>query len=421
MAYYHVRVTPKSAPSEVEVKLDLTLEDLTERFVGPYREGRPIVINGRTISSNEIERIRISKADQDSAHVGKIVQAAQRRRAERGILNVGGPSTAQRIANKGEDVTDEFITGPPGFGTQRSSEVIQQSHPPAETRKVFVVHGRNEEARKAIFAFLRSIGLEPVEWSEARQATGKPTPHMSEILDAAFLRAHAVVVLFTPDDEVRLKSPFQAEGDPPHEIEPSGQARPNVLFEAGMAMGRSSERTILMELGNLRPFTDIAGLHVIRMDDSSQRRQELAQRLQTAGCPVRLDGTDWHTAGDFEAALVPSAEESPDSTVVWEQESTVPDPTQISEDAVELLIEATGDMQRMIRRVRTMGGLVIHTNGKDVVETGDVRSEARWDRAVQELLRQELIEDPSGGGQVFEVTHRGFQFSDGQAALENSD
>jgi hypothetical protein len=39
------------------------------------------------------------------------------------------------------------------------------------------------------------------------------------------------------------------------------------------------------------------------MDDSSQRRQELAQRLESAGCPVNLDGIDWHTAGDFDAAL----------------------------------------------------------------------------------------------------------------------
>ena len=45
-----------------------------------------------------------------------------------------------------------------------------------------------------------------------------------------------------------------------------------------MAMGQSPERTILVELGHLRPFTDIAGLHVIRMDNiDPQRRQELAQ------------------------------------------------------------------------------------------------------------------------------------------------
>ena len=65
-------------------------------------------------------------------------------------------------------------------------------------------------------------------------------------------------------------------------------------------MGRSEDRTVLVELGVLRPFSDIAGRHTIRLDNTSQRRQELAQRLQAAGCPANLDGTDWHTVGNFE-------------------------------------------------------------------------------------------------------------------------
>lgn len=77
------------------------------------------------------------------------------------------------------------------------------------------------------------------------------------------------------------------------------QPRANVLFEAGIAMGRAPERTILVEIGRIRPFSDVAGMHTVRMDGSTPRRQELAARLRDAGCEVNLDGTDWHTAGDF--------------------------------------------------------------------------------------------------------------------------
>lgn len=171
------------------------------------------------------------------------------------------------------------------------------------TDRVFVVHGRNQKARDALFAYLRAIGLQPLEWNEAVLATGKASPYIGEILNAAFSQAGAVVVLMTPDDEARLREPFVSANDPPHETELTGQARPNVIFEAGMAMGRDADRTVLIELGSLRPFSDIGGRHVIRLDDRTQRRQELAQRLQSAGCPVNLDGTDWHTAGDFDAAL----------------------------------------------------------------------------------------------------------------------
>src|SRR5262249_23555903 len=119
-------------------------------------------------------------------------------------------------------------------------------------------------------------------------------------LDKAFSIAQAIVVLMTPDDEAQLRSPFRTNSDPLHETTLTPQARPNVLFEAGMAIGRHPERTILVELwNNLRPFSDIGGRLTIKLDNTTQKRQDLAQRLIAARCPVNLTGTHWHTAGDF--------------------------------------------------------------------------------------------------------------------------
>jgi predicted nucleotide-binding protein len=152
-----------------------------------------------------------------------------------------------------------------------------------------------------VFQFLRSVGLTPLEWVSVVSATGKTSPYVGEILDSAFSAAQAVVVLLGPEDEARLMESLVQANDPPHEKLLTPQARPNVLFEAGMAMGRYPGRTVLVEVGDLRPFSDIAGMHTIKLNNSSQRRQEFASRLQTAGCPVDLSGTDWHTAGDFTA------------------------------------------------------------------------------------------------------------------------
>ena len=172
--------------------------------------------------------------------------------------------------------------------------------PEKNPRKVFVVHGRNEKLRKSMFHFLRSIGLEPIEWAEAIQRTGSGSPHVDEILHEAFKRAQATVVLMTPDDEARLKAEFLRDNDPPHEKQLMPQPRANAIFEAGMARGLDPRRTVLVEIGKLRPFSDIVGLHTVRLDDSTEKRQDLAKRLQTAGCDVHLDGTDWHDAGEFQ-------------------------------------------------------------------------------------------------------------------------
>ncbi len=313
--YYHVRIATESDPSQTEVELDIGSDDLSDRFLIPYNQGRPIVISGKTVPSGDIDRISINETQQDSTSLNSIIKEQQR--ARRSIMPVDhrGRLPSHVLANQGEDVTARYITGPPGHEAQVYTQSIQELMPPTNAREVFVVHGRNLAARDALFEFLRALDLHPLEWAEAVSATGKPSPYIGEILDAAFSRAHAVVVLFTPDDEARLKRELRRDSDPPHETELTGQARPNVLFEAGMAMSRSQDRTILVELGNLRPFSDLGGRHTIRLDDSSQQRQDLAQRLGAAGCPVNLNGTDWHSAGDFDSAVLPTEtnRENPDS------------------------------------------------------------------------------------------------------------
>lgn len=166
-------------------------------------------------------------------------------------------------------------------------------------RKVFVVHGRDEARRRAMFAFLRSIGLTPVEWSKAIKDTGSATPYVGHVIDALFETTVAVVVVLTPDDPAHLKPEFVKPHDPDYERTPTGQARPNVLFEAGMAFGRRPDHTVLVQIGSLRPFSDIGGRHVIYMDNSAEKRTALANRLGSAGCEIDLDGTDWLTEGDF--------------------------------------------------------------------------------------------------------------------------
>jgi len=170
---------------------------------------------------------------------------------------------------------------------------------PRKTGRVWVVHGRDERLRSGMFAFLRAIGLEPVEFSEARRFTGNPTPYIGEIIEAAFQHAQAVIVLLTPDDEARLRPDLQRLADPYYEKNLMGQARPNVLFEAGMAFMSHPGRTVIVQIGEVKPFSDIAGKHIIHMDGSTEKRQELANRLIDAKCLVKLSGTDWHTSGDL--------------------------------------------------------------------------------------------------------------------------
>lgn len=185
---------------------------------------------------------------------------------------------------------------------ERESQLTESSSKNA--RAVFVVHGRNESLRKSMFEFLRALDLTPIEWSHAVDLTAHASPYIGDVLDTAFNHAQAVVVLLTPD-EVAYLQPRYAHGTGDPETQPAAQARPNVLFEAGMALGRDAARTVIVEVGEVRPFSDIAGRHVIRLNDTAAARQALAKRLSTAGCAVDMTGTDWLSTGDFTAPPPP--------------------------------------------------------------------------------------------------------------------
>ena len=238
-------------------------------------------------------------------------------------------------------------------------------------RTVFVIHGRDDRLRTGMFDFLRSLDLKPLEWSEAITLTGKASPYVGEILDAAFSNAQAVVVLLTPDDEARLRAALHGPAEPSHETNLTPQARPNVLFEAGMAMARDPDRTILVEIGDLRPFSDIGGRHTIRMDNSTQKRQALALRLQSAGCAVNLKGTDWQTDGDLSppafdknAAQPSQSKKAPSNDP--KSEASKPELSKFQRIVISPVSRSTSHAEYTLEKVDEVGVLVRLTNGMSV-------------------------------------------------------
>lgn len=169
-------------------------------------------------------------------------------------------------------------------------------------RKVFLVHGRNGPAREALESLLRAFDLKVISWRQACTWAGGGSPYTGDVVAAGMQRADAVVVLLTPDDEGRLRPEFRQDRDGPDERELNGQPRMNVVFEAGMAMALDRDRVVIVEVGAVRRMSDIDGVNVVRLDDSIERRRDLAARLQATGLDVDMDDESWRTAGTFAPA-----------------------------------------------------------------------------------------------------------------------
>jgi predicted nucleotide-binding protein len=168
------------------------------------------------------------------------------------------------------------------------------------SNSVFVVHGRSEQVRRDLFDLLRKIGLNPIEWNAGKQLTKKASPHNAEVIAAIIKKAAGAVVLFCPEEKVRLKRDFWRSDDPAEERQMTEQPRPNVLYEAGMAFAAFPASTVIVRVGRIRSFTDLAGVQIINLTGGTvSGRQAVATALRTAKLPVNTGGQDWLTEGGF--------------------------------------------------------------------------------------------------------------------------
>ena len=124
-----------------------------------------------------------------------------------------------------------------------------------------------------------------------------PTPYILEILEKAITKEIPVLSLLTPDDIAYLNPTFHKKGDY-RDKSPMGQARQNVIFETGMAFAKNPDKVILVMVGNVRKFTDISGIHYVKLNDTKEKRRELKDTLASIGCPIN-DKEEFKEAGDF--------------------------------------------------------------------------------------------------------------------------
>lgn len=197
------------------------------------------------------------------------------------------------------------LTVPPAFPAQPRGVVKKgwKAGKIAKTKEntVFVVHGRDIKLRDAMYEFLGALGLKAQEWGHAiRAARGKGgNPYVNDAVTKIMEQAQAIVILLSPDDEAKLKDQFVTTHERQTEGKLRGQARPNVIFETGIAIGTHHRKTVMVRIGDVKSFTDVGGMHIPHFNGDDKSRHDLANRLQDLGCKIDRQGDHWLRAGHF--------------------------------------------------------------------------------------------------------------------------
>jgi hypothetical protein len=167
---------------------------------------------------------------------------------------------------------------------------------------IFVIYGRDSEAYQELGKFIKSLGLVELKFDDVAAALDA-SAFIADIVRHAITKADAVIALFTPDELAALYSPDSGRFID-EEFSSRWQARPNVIFEAGVAFGIAPKKTILVTLGaDVTLFSDVHGIHFIQLDQPNSKAK-LRNSLSTMVEVHPRD--DWENpvySGDFSGRL----------------------------------------------------------------------------------------------------------------------
>jgi len=182
-------------------------------------------------------------------------------------------SKARRITSLIErlDLIDEAL------GVKASEPkpmVARRPKPSPENRKVFLVHGQDEEAKAVVARFITGCGLEPIILHEQPNGSRTIIEKFEREADVGF-----AVILMTPDDVGGLQ-----DGDTLTSKQLKARARQNVVLELGYFAGSlGRDRVAALKKGDIEMPSDIAGVVWTAMDATDAWKMNLARELKNAG------------------------------------------------------------------------------------------------------------------------------------------
>ena len=147
---------------------------------------------------------------------------------------------------------------------------------PEVSKRVFVVHGHDEEAKQSVARCLEKLELEAIILHEQPSQGRTVIEKFEDYADVGF-----AVVLLTPDDMGAAKNDMD-------NLKP--RARQNVIFELGFFIGKlERQRVCALHKGGVEIPSDFAGVLWVPMDPARAWRFVLAREMQAAGLDVNLN------------------------------------------------------------------------------------------------------------------------------------
>lgn len=183
-------------------------------------------------------------------------------------LEFGQPFQSQQsIAPITQHITQVSI---PDVILQPAQKVV-----PRNKRKVFIVHGRDNEAKLEVSRYIESLGLDAIilhEQASLGMTIIEKIEHYSNDADFA-------IILYTPCDHGR--------GAHETKTQPKNRARQNVVFEHGYLISKlGRENVCSLVKGEIETPNDMSGVVYIELDPFEGWKRAVAKELRSCGYSI---------------------------------------------------------------------------------------------------------------------------------------
>ena len=142
-------------------------------------------------------------------------------------------------------------------------------------KKVFLVHGRDNEAKQEVARYVESLGIDVIILHE--QASSGMT--IIEKIEHYANEADFAIVLYTACDHGR--------GIYESKVPPKNRARQNVVFEHGYLMAKLGRKNVCaLVKGEIETPNDISGVVYVGLDSVGAWKTEITTELKACGYKV---------------------------------------------------------------------------------------------------------------------------------------
>ena len=147
--------------------------------------------------------------------------------------------------------------------------------PSPSKKKVFIVHGRDNEAKQEVSRYIESLGIDVIILHE--QASSGMT--IIEKIEHYSNEADFALVLYTACDLGR--------GINETKVHPKNRARQNVVFEHGYLMAKlGRENVCALVKGEIETPNDISGVVYVGLDTAGAWKLEINKELKACGYKI---------------------------------------------------------------------------------------------------------------------------------------